>query len=147
MPAPPPPSSLSPFPSSPPNPACPPLNTPPCRHPIQPKAVEAHVSALREWTYGQLAALRHANGAPLLRIFGAHERGSEAQSCVFQFVVQHANGSARAAPRVQADATAAGLHVRVGCDCNPGMCLLRLGITPEEVRAAAVWGQLSERGG
>lgn len=35
---------------------------------------------------------------------------------------------------VEAAATAAGLHLRTGCNCNPGRCLANLGITPEEVR-------------
>lgn len=35
---------------------------------------------------------------------------------------------------VEAAATAAGLHLRTGCNCNPGRCLPNLGITPEEVR-------------
>lgn len=108
------------------------------------KAISAHVEALREWTWEQLSALRHANGAPLLRIFGAHGRGGHAQSCLFQFLVLRANGSAHGAPQVQKDASDAGLHLRAGCHCNPGQCLFDLGIRPEEERRRALAGDLDK---
>jgi selenocysteine lyase/cysteine desulfurase len=97
-------------------------------------AIEAHVESLRAWTAPRLAALRHPGGAPLLRLFGAHGRGPRVQSGVFAFLVLHANGSSRAAPWVQQDAAAAGLHVRSGCVCNPGQCHYDVGLRPEEVR-------------
>lgn len=34
---------------------------------------------------------------------------------------------------VEGAAAAAGLQLRTGCNCNPGVCLPNLGITPEEV--------------
>lgn len=37
-----------------------------------PAAIERHTNALREWTFSALSALRHSNGAPLLRIMGRH---------------------------------------------------------------------------
>ncbi|GBF95159.1 molybdenum cofactor sulfurase [Raphidocelis subcapitata] len=107
-------------------------------------AINAHVSALREWGYAQLSQLRHSNGAPLLRIFGAHERGAHHQSGIFQFLVLRANGSAVAAPQVQDDASVASLHLRAGCDCNPGQCLFDLGILPEEERHRALSGDLDK---
>ncbi|KAI8471068.1 MAG: pyridoxal phosphate-dependent transferase [Monoraphidium minutum] len=112
------------------------------------EAAERHSQALRLWAAGRLAALRHAGGAPLLRLFGAHGGGraaDERQSGVFAFLVLQPNGSALAAPRVQADAAAAGLHIRAGCVCNPGICHHRLGIRPEEARARALEG--AARGG
>jgi hypothetical protein len=94
------------------------------------KAISAHVEALREWTYAQLSPLKHSNGQPLLRIFGAHERGGHVQSALFQFLVLHSNGSAYAAPQVQESASNAGLHLRAGeypgaagaqdCRCGAG---------------------------
>ncbi|KAI8463606.1 MAG: pyridoxal phosphate-dependent transferase [Monoraphidium minutum] len=107
-------------------------------------AINAHVESLRAWAYERMSALRHSNGRPLLRIFGAHERGGHHQSGLFQFVVTAANGSAVAAPKVQSDAGAVRLHLRAGCDCNPGQCLFNLGITPEEERARAIAGDLDK---
>jgi hypothetical protein len=34
---------------------------------------------------------------------------------------------------VEAAASAAGLHLRSGCNCNPGRCMANLDIRPEEV--------------
>jgi hypothetical protein len=39
---------------------------------------------------------------------------------------------------VEGAAAAAGLQLRTGCNCNPGVCLQNLGITPEEV-SCYVW--------
>lgn len=36
------------------------------------------------------------------------------------------------------------LHLRAGCDCNPGQCLFDLGIKPEEERARALSGDLEK---
>jgi len=111
------------------------------------QAINAHASALRGWTYDQLSKLQHSNGQPLLRIFGAHDRGAHVQSALFQFLVLRANGSALAAPQVQKDASDAGLHLRAGCHCNPGQCLFDLGILPEEVRGGGCFDAVPFRGG
>jgi hypothetical protein len=42
---------------------------------------------------------------------------------------------------VEAAAAAAGLQLRTGCNCNPGMCLQNLGITPQEVSWLAFHNQ------
>lgn len=108
------------------------------------KAIEAHVTALRDWTWRQLSALRHSDGSPLLRVFGAHDQGPHKQSGLFQFLVLRRDGSAVSAPQVQTDASARGLHLRAGCHCNPGQCLFDLGIHPEEERARALAGDLDK---
>lgn len=51
------------------------------------QAVEDHVESLRSWTYQQLCGLRHSNGVPLLKLFGAHAEGPEHQGGIFQFQV------------------------------------------------------------
>ncbi|KAI8467267.1 MAG: pyridoxal phosphate-dependent transferase [Monoraphidium minutum] len=103
-------------------------------------AIEAHTEALRAWTHARLAALRHANGAPLLRVFGAHAAGAAAQGPIFEFLVLKPDGSAVAGTRVLEDACRSGLHMRIGCHCNPGQCLYDMGITPEEERARSLGG-------
>lgn len=45
------------------------------------------MESLRSWTYQQLVGLRHSNGSPLLRMFGAHEEGGDHQGGIFQFQV------------------------------------------------------------
>lgn len=106
------------------------------RHHTRTQAVHAHVSSLQEWTYAALTALRHSNGAPLLRIFGKHADAPAEQSGIFQFLVLRADGSVVATEDVEVTAGAAGVQLRSGCHCNPGLCLRDLGILPEEVGRA-----------
>ena len=42
-------------------------------------SIQAHTSSLVQWTYDHLAALRHSNGAPVLAIFGKHDRADRDQ--------------------------------------------------------------------
>lgn len=100
------------------------------------QAVHSHVSSLQAWAYKQLSALRHSNGQRLLEIFGKHDQ-PQRQSCLFQFLVHRPNGSVVPVAEVELSAAAAGVHLRTGCHCNPGQCLLDLGIHPEEVRGHA----------
>jgi len=104
------------------------------------KAVEGHVEALRCWTFDQLVGLKHSNGSPLLTLFGAHDQGPQHQGGIFQFQVLTSSGDRLPGRLVEAAATAAGLHLRTGCNCNPGRCLPNLGITPDEERARAAEG-------
>lgn len=96
------------------------------------QAIHDHVSSLQAWTYAQLSALRHSSGQQLLQIFGKHATPAR-QSCLFQFLVHAPNGSVVPAEEVELAAAAAGIHLRTGCHCNPGQCLLDLGIEPQEV--------------
>ena len=91
------------------------------------------MESLRCWTYDQLRQLQHSNGAPLLKLFGRHGDGGHHQSAIFQFQLLTPLGERVPAVLLAEAATAAGLHVRTGCNCNPGRCLDNLGITPEEV--------------
>eukprot|EP00879_Flechtneria_rotunda_P008156 GHRR01008543.1.p2 GENE.GHRR01008543.1~~GHRR01008543.1.p2 ORF type:complete len:328 (+),score=138.53 GHRR01008543.1:2759-3742(+) len=104
------------------------------------QAIDAHVNSLRVWTYQQLLQLKHSNGRPLLKLFGRHQDGSTQQSGIFQFQVLTPEGERLPGALVEAAATAAGLHIRTGCNCNPGVCLPNLGIRPEEERARAAAG-------
>jgi hypothetical protein len=51
------------------------------------QAIAAHVESLRSWTYQQLTALQHSNGAPLVQLFGRHADGLKHESGIFQFQV------------------------------------------------------------
>uniref|UniRef100_A0A383VTC1 Aminotransferase class V domain-containing protein n=1 Tax=Tetradesmus obliquus TaxID=3088 RepID=A0A383VTC1_TETOB len=101
------------------------------------EAIAAHVESLRSWMHRQLTGLRHSNGAPLVQLFGRHEQGHQHQSGIFQFQVLCPRGSPIPPGVVEGAAAAAGLQLRTGCNCNPGVCLPNLGITPEEERSRA----------
>lgn len=103
-------------------------------------AIAAHVESLRAWTHSAISGLCHANGTPLVRLFGRHDEGPAAQSGIFQFQVLCPRGNPIPPGVVEAAAMAAGLHLRTGCNCNPGRCLSNLGITPDEERRRAAEG-------
>jgi hypothetical protein len=52
------------------------------------------------WAHPRLAGLAHSNGAPLLRVFGAHGSGAGAQGGIFNFLVLRPDGSVVAATQV-----------------------------------------------
>ncbi|WIA16844.1 hypothetical protein OEZ85_013779 [Tetradesmus obliquus] len=101
------------------------------------QAVSAHVESLRQWTYSQLLQLCHSNGQPLVRLFGRHAEGPRQQGGIFQFQVLTPEGDRVPGSLVDAAASAAGLHLRSGCNCNPGRCMANLGITPQQERERA----------
>jgi molybdenum cofactor sulfurtransferase len=59
------------------------------------KAIQAHVHALTQWTYAELAGLQHSNGAPILQIFGKHTTPNNAsvQGGILNFEVLRPDGS------------------------------------------------------
>ena len=55
------------------------------------QAIEAHTGSLQAWLSEQLRGLRHDNGRPRVRLFGAHNNASAGQSCLFQMQVRERN--------------------------------------------------------
>ena len=98
------------------------------------QAIEQHTQALSSWLYDQLSSLHHSNGAPLIQLYGRHsqQHGSAAaagaqqdagfsQGAVFNFQVLQPDGQPVSFSRIDREATAAGLYLRSGCVCNPGV--------------------------
>ena len=81
--------------------------------------MQRHVGALTEWGAAQLSALRHSNGAPLVQLFGKHGAGRGArkvQGGIFNFEVLSPEGKVLSYKTFEAEAAAAGLHVRTGAE-------------------------------
>jgi selenocysteine lyase/cysteine desulfurase len=96
------------------------------------QAVEQHTEALSSWLYGQLSSLRHSNGAPLIQLYGRHDQQGQGtasasqaagfgQGAVFNFQVLQADGQPVNFSSIDREATAAGIYLRSGCVCNPGV--------------------------
>ena len=113
-------------------------------------AIRAHVAALSRWLWRALSALRHANGAPMVTVFGLHEAafsGADGgdkdgdqdtrQGGIFNFEILRPDGRAFAYKTVEREAAAAGLHLRSGQACAPGAALFWLGLQEREVEALA----------
>jgi selenocysteine lyase/cysteine desulfurase len=80
--------------------------------------VHARVSALTHWLLGALAALRHANGRPLVEIHGPSD--TRARGATVAFTLHDRDGRAIAIERVEELAARANISLRTGCFCNPG---------------------------
>jgi selenocysteine lyase/cysteine desulfurase len=94
--------------------------------------IHERVRCLTGWLLDELAALRHANGRPLLTIYGPttterrggtiamnfHDRGGQ--------VIDHAIIETRASAR--------GISLRTGCFCNPGAGELALGLSGDDLQ-------------
>lgn len=80
--------------------------------------IHTRVTCLTGWLLGRLDALRHTNGAPMVRIYGpadTRERGGTVAFNLLDPVGRLVDERA-----VARDTAAAGISVRTGCFCNPG---------------------------
>ena len=98
-------------------------------------AITNHTWALTRWLYEQLAAARHANGRPVFRIHGKHTDpdARHVQGSIVNLLVLRPDGSVVGYHEVQEKTANEHLHVRTGCNCNPGACYDYLGVTSDEV--------------
>ncbi len=90
--------------------------------------LSAHVMQLTAFFLRELAALHHANGTALARIYGPtdmHDRGG-----AVAFNVCTPDGKPIPYSMVEAAATRAGLALRGGCFCNPGASEAALDLDP-----------------
>jgi len=106
-------------------------------HSLGMDAISAHTAAIREYFYDELAAMRHANGKPVAKIFGKHNRSEFSpdtqQGAIVNFNLLDSTGAFIGYHRVQEVTAAEHIHIRTGCNCNPGACYDYLGVTSQEV--------------
>jgi len=97
------------------------------------EAIHTRIACLTDWLLKQLAALRHGNGAPIVRIYGplsTDERGGTI-ACNF-----YASDGRFIDHRVIEDlASRESISLRTGCFCNPGGGEAALGISSQELSA------------
>ncbi|HSX62254.1 MAG TPA: aminotransferase class V-fold PLP-dependent enzyme [Tahibacter sp.] len=82
------------------------------------RRVDVHNAALVAAMLDGLSALRHADGAPRVRLYGRPHRA--ARGCAVTFNVLDRHGGALPYAAIEAAARDAGISVRGGCFCNPG---------------------------
>jgi len=80
--------------------------------------VRAHVFGLTAMLLRELAELRHANGAQLVRIYGPPDTAMRGGTVAFNLL--DPAGRVIDSDAVQAAATAVNISIRSGCFCNPG---------------------------
>jgi len=94
-------------------------------------SIHTRVRCLTGWLIERLAALRHTNGTPLVRIYGPRSDKRRGGTVTFNFY--DSNDRAIDHRDVEERANAAAISLRTGCFCNPGGGEIALGITGTEL--------------
>lgn len=90
------------------------------------------VRCLTGWTLGNLTALKHSDGQPMVRVYGPADNRDRGGTIAFNFLSPR--GEIVDERAVARDTSAAGISVRTGCFCNPGAGEWAFGLTRQKVR-------------
>ena len=94
-------------------------------------AIHARVAALTAWLLDAMSGLRHANGAPVVQIYGPVE--PVARGGTIAFTVRDPGGVDFDFRRVEAAAAERKISLRTGCFCNPGDGEVAHHVQPQEM--------------
>ncbi|HKG92162.1 MAG TPA: aminotransferase class V-fold PLP-dependent enzyme [Gemmatimonadaceae bacterium] len=94
--------------------------------------VQRHVRALTEHLLGELGALRHENGAPLVSVYGPS--GAAGRGGTVAFNLLDPAGRVVDCREVEQAATEAGISLRTGYFCNPGAAEASFELPPDEAK-------------
>ncbi len=94
--------------------------------------VHRRVGYLTRWLLDSLAGLKHADGAPMVRLYGPADGQARGGTVAFNFL--DPRGAVVDERAVARDAGAAGICVRTGCFCNPGAGEWAFGLTRRRLR-------------
>ena len=89
---------------------------------------------LTGWLLEALGTLRHGNGAPVVRIYGP--AGTDRRGGTIAMNFFDPSGVLIDSVRVERRANVAGISLRSGCHCNPGVREVALGFSTQEMAAA-----------
>ncbi len=98
------------------------------------ETVHTRVMCLTGWLLEALGALRHSNGAPVVRIYGP--AGTDRRGATIAMNFFDPAGVLIDSVRAERRANRAGISLRSGCHCNPGVREVALGFSTEEMAAA-----------
>ncbi|MHB1341858.1 MAG: aminotransferase class V-fold PLP-dependent enzyme [Coriobacteriia bacterium] len=94
-------------------------------------AIHDRVMALTEWLLGEMTALEHSNGAPMVRIFGPST--TEERGATIAFYLLDPVGDVYDVRCMERLAGEINVSVRTGCFCNPGDGEIAHQITRDEM--------------
>ena len=103
--------------------------------------VHRRVGALTGWIIGELRSLRHANGEPLVTIYGPPDIERRGGTITLNF--RDPEGQFIDHQLIEERAGARRISIRSGCFCNPGAGELAMGISPDEMKSCFI--RLSDR--
>uniref|UniRef100_A0A8C4XDA2 Molybdenum cofactor sulfurase n=1 Tax=Erpetoichthys calabaricus TaxID=27687 RepID=A0A8C4XDA2_ERPCA len=97
--------------------------------------IQRHTFGLARYAYVILAALQHANGKPVVRIYSDTEfEDPSTQGAIINFNILDDNGNIIGYSQVDKLASLHNIHLRTGCFCNMGACQLHLGISNQGIK-------------
>jgi selenocysteine lyase/cysteine desulfurase len=102
-------------------------------------AVHERVMALTDWLLGAMAALKHSNGAPMVRVFGPTD--TECRGATIAFYLLDPSGAPYDVDRMEELAGRLGISIRTGCFCNPGDGEIAHRLTPDDMAECFVGKQ------
>jgi molybdenum cofactor sulfurtransferase len=97
------------------------------------EVIHQRVMSLTAWLIEAVAALRHGNGRPLVRLYGPATVAGRGATLAFN--LYDGGGRLLDHRRVETLAAERGLSLRTGCFCNPGAGELALGLSKDELIA------------
>ncbi len=98
------------------------------------ETIHTRVMCLTGWLLDALGALRHSNGAPVVRIYGPAGTDRRGATIAMNFV--DPAGVLIDSVRAERRANRAGISLRSGCHCNPGVREVALGFSTQQMAAA-----------
>ena len=98
------------------------------------QTIHTRVMCLTGWLLDALGALRHSNGAPVVRIYGP--AGTDRRGATIAMNFFDPAGELIDSVRVERRANRAGISLRSGCHCNPGVREVALGYSAQQMAAA-----------
>ncbi len=96
--------------------------------------IHTRVMCLTGWLLDALGALRHINGTPVVRLYGP--AGTDRRGATIAMNFFDPAGTLIDSVRVERRANRAGISLRSGCHCNPGVREVALGYSAHEMAAA-----------
>lgn len=100
--------------------------------------IHRRVHDLTGWLLDSLARLKHANGRPLIRVYGPADLSGRGGTVAFNLL--DPDGEVVDERLVAREATAAGISLRTGCFCNPGAGEGAFEIGRRQLRGSLRWG-------
>jgi molybdenum cofactor sulfurtransferase len=97
------------------------------------ETIHTRVMTLTGWLIDELMSLRHANGQPVIRLYGPTD--TEMRGATVEVNFFDPNGTLYADTRVEHMANALNISLRAGCHCNPGAREISIGYSREEIAA------------
>jgi selenocysteine lyase/cysteine desulfurase len=98
------------------------------------ETIHTRVMCLTGWLLEALGALHHSNGAPVVRVYGPAGTDRRGATIVMNFL--DPSGMLIDSVRVERRANMAGISLRSGCHCNPGVREVALRFSTAEMAAA-----------